>query len=404
MTLAHRSAATVQSGAIMRGRSLHTPLLTQTRWVRNAQRDAWSFPGAALSIWHSARVALWQGVRALGLSCGDRVLVPAYCCGVEVTTLLAAGLRVDYYRILPDLTPDLEQLAELCRSPARGLLVIHYFGLPQPIHRLAAFARERGLILMEDCAHGLFARQTDGAALGSCGDLAVFSLKKHLPVPNGGLLVLRRSSMRNGVPRPTRPHLGPTAKNLAYLAAIELEHRWPRANDSLRRLLRRPGALDIRDPCHGDPADRVEEPAIADGRRFDPERGAWGASRLTRVLYRRADPEDIRSRRARHYRTLLESVGDDDSVRPLCTEVQGASPWLFPVLAEAPADLRRHLWANRAAAVGFWRSGHPAIPRHLFPFEDRLRRHVVALPVHQGLSPAEVARIGEVLRRYSSRR
>jgi hypothetical protein len=73
---------------------------------------------------------------------------------------------------------------------------------------------------------------------------------------------------------------------------------------------------------------------------------------------------------------------------------------LFPVLAEAPGDFRRHLLANGVASIGFWRSGHPAIPPDLFRFEEQLRRQVVALPVHQGLSPAETARIGEVVRRY----
>ena len=117
--------ATAQPAAAVSRRSLHTPLLSQTRWARQAQRGNWSFPGGALSIWHSARTALWQGVHAVGLAPGDRVLVPAYCCGAELSTLLAAGLRLDYYCVRRDLTPDLEHLAQLCRSPARGLLVIH---------------------------------------------------------------------------------------------------------------------------------------------------------------------------------------------------------------------------------------------------------------------------------------
>ena len=100
---------------------------------------------------------------------------------------------------------------------------------------------------------------------------------------------------------------------------------------------------------------------------------------------------------------LLEIIGDDHGVRRLCPEpAKGASPWVFPVLADAPGEFRRQLLAHGVASIGFWRSGHAAIPLHLFPFEQQLRRQVVALPVHQGLSLAEAARIGDVVRRYSS--
>lgn len=395
--------ASVGPAAAVSRRSLHTPLVSQQRWARNTERDPWSFPGAALSFWHSARAALWQGVHAVGLAPGDRVLVPAYCCGVEAATLLGAGLRVDFYRIRDDLTPDLEHLAHLCREPAQALLLIHYFGLPQPVEPIAAFASEHGLILIEDCAHGLFGRAADGAALGSRGELAVFSLKKHLPVPNGGLLVLRHGDP-NGVAPSTRPHLGPTARRLAYLAALELEHRWPGVSDGLRRLLRRHDPQHVRASHPDDGSAPIEGSDGADGHSFDPEHGTWGASRLTRVLYERADGETIRRRRAHRYRMLLEAAGDERGVRPLRAPlVDGASPWLFPLVAEAPEDLRRHLLADGVASIGFWRAGHPAIPRHLFPFEERLRRDVVALPVHHGLTCAEVARIGEAVQRYGAR-
>ena len=91
------------------------------------------------SFWYSARVAIWQGVRRLGLNRGERVLVPAYSCGSEVDALLKAELKVDYYRVGPDLNPDYDHLRKLCRHPARALLLIHYFGVPQSMNAALEF-------------------------------------------------------------------------------------------------------------------------------------------------------------------------------------------------------------------------------------------------------------------------
>src|SRR5690348_9474853 len=80
------------------------------------RRGTYPFPFGrnGVSLWWNARAAIWQGVRCIGLELGDRVLVPAYCCGAEVDALLQAGLTLDYYRILPDLSPDLDHLDDLC--------------------------------------------------------------------------------------------------------------------------------------------------------------------------------------------------------------------------------------------------------------------------------------------------
>lgn len=384
-------------------RSLHGPLLSQATWSGGEHAGQWAFPAASTSFWHSARVALFQGVRRAGLQPGERVLVPAYCCGVEVTTLQNVGLEPVYYRLLENMTPDLDHLGALCRStPAKALLLIHYFGLPQPIDPILAFAREHDLLLIEDAAHGLFAVQADGAPLGSRADVAVFSLKKHLPLPNGGLLVCRTET-RTDPGEPARPpDLQTTARTMTYLAVKELEHRWPGLSDGLRRVLHRPDGLAAATAADSALSGAADSPSAA-GKDFDVVRRHWGASRFSLELYRRARADDVRARRARHFRVLQEAASHGHALCPLYrTLPEGASPWLFPVLAERPDDLRRDLWASGIVSIAFWRYVHPTIPRPLFPLEEDLRRRVVALPVHHGLSAAEVDRMAGVLRRPSA--
>ena len=60
---------------------------------------------------------------------------------------------------------------------------------------IEALCRERGSLLIEDCALSLLS-ETDQKPLGSFGDYSVFCLYKTLPVPNGGLLVQNRNFLR----------------------------------------------------------------------------------------------------------------------------------------------------------------------------------------------------------------
>ena len=91
-----------------------------------------------ISFWYKGRVAIWQGIQRLSLDPSEQILVPAYACGSEIDPLVQAGLKPLFYRIGPDLSPDMEDLERLCERPCRALWVTHYFGFAQPIRELLA--------------------------------------------------------------------------------------------------------------------------------------------------------------------------------------------------------------------------------------------------------------------------
>ena len=139
-----------------------------------------------------ARSGIYHLFRALRFKKGEIVLVPDYHSGNEVSAIRAAGASIVYYPILRNLEPDLEALARLAKLNPRVVYVIHYLGWPQPMKDIEALCRERGSLLIEDCALSLLS-ETDHKPLGSFGDYSVFCLYKTLPVPNGGLLVQNRN-------------------------------------------------------------------------------------------------------------------------------------------------------------------------------------------------------------------
>src|SRR5271157_3318561 len=141
-----------------------------------------------------ARSGIYHLFRALEFKKEDIVLVPDYHSGNEVSAIRAAGATIVYYPILRNLEPDLDALSRLAKLNPRVIYVIHYLGWPQPMKEIVALCRERGSILIEDCALSLLS-EPQGKPLGASGDYSVFCLYKTLPVPNGGLLVQNTSGL-----------------------------------------------------------------------------------------------------------------------------------------------------------------------------------------------------------------
>ena len=161
--------------------------------LRSKQKDP--IIGNRKSLYSSGRAALFFGLAALDLPPGSIVLVPTYNCGVEIRSILLAGYNVKFYHPDDNLLIDIEQVRPLLSPEIRALMIIHYFGFPQPVAEIKEFCRENALILIEDCAHALYT-QIDGRMAGTFGDIAAFSLRKTLALPNGGCLLVNSSNIR----------------------------------------------------------------------------------------------------------------------------------------------------------------------------------------------------------------
>jgi dTDP-4-amino-4,6-dideoxygalactose transaminase len=369
------------------------PVVTAGRFRSPGEEVPFPFGRENVTMWHCARTAIWQGVRRLGLAEGDRVLAPAYSCGSEVDALLGAGLTVDFYRILPDLRVDLDHVRELCRTPARALYVTHYFGFPQSMAEITSFAREHDLFVLEDNAHGLYSLDADGKPLGSFGDIGVFSFPKTLPVPDGGALVIRGARGNPSTADSESPAFRPVAGRIKFLLGQSLAARFPGGKEASR-----------------DPDDRPSDPDPVAQRRilrrilFDPKRVRWRMSAVTRFLVDRAAHAQIRDRRRRHWTALAGTVRGEREAVPLFRDLpNGCCPLFYPIRSSESCRLQRHLLDRGVESKRIWSFAHPAMPEGGFPFEEELRRSVIALPIHQDLEDRDMERISDAIDAFRSR-
>jgi len=359
-------------------------------WPRPAAVAPLVFPfeQPGLRYRYFARNAVWDAIEMLGLA-GKKVLMPAYHHGVELETLLAAGVEPVFFRVDGQMRVDLKD----ARSKARGcsaLYMIHYAGFPQDMAAARELASDMGVPLLEDCALALLSRDGE-KPLGSFGDVSVFCLYKTLPVPNGGALLARGDYAKRieTLPDVTPPGTASTASHLIGSLLSNLELRSGELGRRTRQVMREAGRWVVK---------RGNVERISTGtQHFNQADVNLGMSAASHVVLRNQDFASIVERRRRNYFLLYAMLRD--VAPPVTGELTpGVSPLFYPVRMRNKAAAMARLLSRGVETVDFWRVRHPRVAAGDFPEVDELRETVLELPVHQDLSPADAEHVASCVR------
>ncbi len=337
------------------------PPLSPAVWGRRS-RTTRPYPLADPScrLFARARHALSTGLAALGVGPGDRVLLPAWHHGSEVESVRATGATWTFYEPGHGLGPDQAALDRLLGPDVRALHLTHHLGFPQDSATWRRWCDSRGLLLIEDAAQAWLATR-DGVPVGSWGDLSVWCLYKTFGLPDGAALLTRDPVQAPSV------RSGTGVVPLARRHAAWLAQRVPVA----RREARAAAYDPIRDFETGTPS---------------------GPSRATQWLLPRVASADASAVRRRNFQAYLDAVGHLVPA-PFDVLPEGAAPFAFPVAVLDKASALGALRTEGISALNFWAVPHPSLPVALFPRAAWLRRHLLALPVHQELTPRTLRRL-----------
>jgi dTDP-4-amino-4,6-dideoxygalactose transaminase len=350
--------------------------------------DVVGFGDRRVILTHLGRNAVWQAGRLLGLVPADEVLVPAYNCGSEIDPLIQMGVAVKAYRVQRGTQIDLQDIRRRITARTKAVYVTHYFGFAQQLKGLKELCAEHNIFLIEDCALGLFSRQ-GREPLGSWGDAAIFSFRKLLPVPDGGAVVINNPKL-SGAVRLVPPAAVPVTVAVLSLMVCSARHR------GLERPYRlvRSAIQRLRGSCCEVTGGQVKRPGLSKQECYDPRISHWGMSQVSRRIISNIDPAEVIEKRRANFRLLLEGLKGAREIQPLFSELpEGVCPVVFPVLTDKRAELRAELTRRRIEAIEWWAGYHQAINWGEFPEAVYLKTHLLALPVHQGLSEQDMGYI-----------
>jgi len=343
----------------------------------------------------SGRASIALALQVLGVHADEPVLLPMYHCPTMVAPAAALGAQPFFYPVDDHGTPDLAWLSAQDLRGTRVMLAAHFFGLPQPMARIRAWCDERGIALIEDCAHALFGA-SDGRPIGSWGDVAIGSLTKFMPVPEGGCLVLNR-----GQQAPRLSRCGTRTQAKVLLDIIEEGARHGRLGTVGRALMAPLDALRaIRKRAPARAADTSNADAMAADFGIDMALAtrhlSWGSHALALRLPRNR----IVEQRRRNHALLTQGLLGIEGVTTLLPDLPpGSAPYVLPLWVRQPDPGYQALRAEHIP-VFRWDRLWPTVPDLPKDTGKNWSHHVIQLACHQDLLPHDIDRMLCAVRRH----
>ena len=177
--------------------------VVRSKWLTMGEQTAQfesrfaSFVGSQHAIaLNSCTAALHLALLALDVGPGDDVICPALTFVATANAIRYCGARPVFADVdsLDCWNVSRATLEAVVTPRTKAVMVVHYGGYPCPMPEILAFAKARGLAVVEDAAHAPGAA-LDGRAMGAWGDVGCFSFfsNKNMTTGEGGMLTTNRA-------------------------------------------------------------------------------------------------------------------------------------------------------------------------------------------------------------------
>lgn len=149
-----------------------------------------------LLYFQNGREALIYGLNLIGIKKGAKILCPAFICKSLTEFLNASGYKVIFFDVEKDLNYNTEIIKNLLiEKNIDVFLFVYYFGFLFNIKKLINICKKNKVKVIEDCSHS-FLTQKNKNIFELEGDIAIYSMRKILPVSDGGALNLNKKEYK----------------------------------------------------------------------------------------------------------------------------------------------------------------------------------------------------------------
>src|SRR5262245_13756795 len=122
-------------------------------WAMLSRRRAtWpdTAEGRVTYSFFQARYAIYHCMKLLGIGPGDHVLAPSYICRAAIDPVFATGAEVAFYAVDRECSSNLKELERSITSQTKAVMIVHYFGFPQPLREIRRLCEIHDMALIED--------------------------------------------------------------------------------------------------------------------------------------------------------------------------------------------------------------------------------------------------------------
>lgn len=294
------------------------------------------------------------------------VLLPEYICNSVIEAF--KGFDVKYYRLLEDLSIDIDDLGSKVNDNTRAVFLMHYLGAIQPIENLIQIRdmkKRNDFMIIEDTTHSLF------SILHTVGDYCICSLRKWFAIPDGGVLYSTKSFQSLKLEELTRN----TRIEKAYGMMLKTLYLDGKIGSNLiyRKIL------------------------VESEKEFDKNQKIQRISRFSEYLLKCYNTEDLVARRKENYSHLLNEI-KKIGLKPLVKVEDEWCPFVLPIKTDGRDRLREYLIENRVYCAVHWPLDSSSLYENLR--SRKLSERILSLPIDQRYGSDEISYLASVLKNY----
>jgi dTDP-4-amino-4,6-dideoxygalactose transaminase len=317
--------------------------------------------------------ALEMAALLLGVGPGDEVIVPSFTFVSTANAFALFGATPVFADSDPrTLSVSAKTIEPLIGPRTKAIVTVHYGGVPTDLDALTALADDRGVVLIEDNAHGLLG-EWNGKPLGSFGALATLSFHetKNFSSGEGGALLVNDPAFAE---RAEILREKGTNRSRFFRGLVD-KYTWVDVGSSYL----------MADPLAAILCAQFDDAAQIQGRRH----AAWAA-----------------------YATELEAWADSEGIRLPMTPGAASHPahlfWMWMPTADSRGRFIAHMRENGVQTVFHYQALHEspmgmAVRGDLMPplpVAAAASSHLVRLPLFSDIRDDEVERVIEVARAF----
>lgn len=171
----------------------------------------------------SGTAAIHTALIAAGVTEGDEVIT-------SPVTDMGSIIGILYQNAIPvfaDVDPNTyaitaESIRAKLSDKTKAIVVVHLGGCPADMDPIMELAREKGIMVIEDCAQS-YLTYYKGKLCGTIGDFGCFSLNdfKHISAGDGGMILMRDEELYRAAARSCDKNYNRLGRNTAEIRAID---------------------------------------------------------------------------------------------------------------------------------------------------------------------------------------
>ncbi len=332
------------------------------------------------------RYALLYTLEHFGIKKHDNIICPAYYCNSSLEPLLSKGYDVTFIDITIELKIDIEILIlEIENNNSKAIILPNYFGLfDTSSERIYEECKKRGVIVIKDFAHSYLSYLYD-IKLQFC-DAIILSMRKSVNIHYGGGAIFTNKKLQNtSSKRETflSKFLFEFMKRVEQTFVLSGFNIYGETITHLMKVLNK---------------EKQHQKHIEINTSQYEIKGVESKYLLNKNSYSK-EIASLRRINLLNLKNLLATSGVTSPFIKLNDEV----PQVYPIFGDN--EFCTYLRNNGIGATMWPFSDIPTEVKNrmiFYPNTDYFHKHLICLPIHQGLSENHLKKISEIIHSYVS--